>query len=280
MQREGTQSRGQAAAQSPSHRAFARVSHAPGYDDASAGDSAPARDPRARNAGARREHQRADNSDGLVRRYGELVRRIAYHLARRLPPSIEVADLIQAGMIGLLEAASAFDGGHGASFATFAGLRIRGAMIDALRKLDWRPRSVSGKARAVTAAMRDVENETGRFARDAEIAQRLDMSLDDYRTLQHAVANARPASLEECDVTTVSGGRDPFSEVAEQSLGPALSAALERLPDRERQVMSLHYREGRTVGDISARLRVTESRVCQLRARAIERLREHLEDWG
>ena len=107
----------------------------------------------------------APDQDALVMRHAELVKRIAYHLAGRLPPSVDVADLIQAGMLGLLEAADHYAANRGASFETYAGIRIRGAMIDALRKLDWAPRSVHRKARAVAAAIRELEKETGRDAR-------------------------------------------------------------------------------------------------------------------
>ena len=123
--------------------------------------------------GARNSRREAES---LVLRHGEPVKRIAYHLAGRLPASVEVADLIQAGMLGLLEAASNFSAGKGASFETFAGIRIRGAMLDALRKLDWAPRSVHRKARDAAAAMREVELETGREARDVEVAERMGVS--------------------------------------------------------------------------------------------------------
>ena len=104
-----------------------------------------------------------------------MVKRIAYHLAGRLPASVEVDDLIQAGMIGLLEAAANFTADRGASFETYAGIRIRGAMIDALRQLDWAPRSVHRKAREVAAAIREIEAEHGREARDTKIAERMGM---------------------------------------------------------------------------------------------------------
>src|SRR5215510_1036826 len=105
-------------------------------------------------------------TDAMVMRHAELVKRIAYHLAGRLPASVEVDDLIQAGMLGLLEAAANYSVGRGASFETYAGIRIRGAMLDGLRKLDWAPRSVHRKARAVAKAIREIESEIGREARD------------------------------------------------------------------------------------------------------------------
>ena len=107
------------------------------------------------------------NFDALVRRHTGLVRRIAYHLAGRLPPQVEVEDLLQSGMIGLLEAAQHFTAKRSASFETYAGMRIRGAMLDALRKLDWAPRSVRREARAAAAAMRAVEDRTGCEGSDA-----------------------------------------------------------------------------------------------------------------
>src|SRR6185503_18475743 len=121
---------------------------------------------------------RPAEGDELIMRHAELVKRIAYHLAGRLPPSVEVDDLIQAGMLGLLEAASHYAANRGASFETYAGIRIRGAMIDALRKLDWAPRSVHRKARAVAAVVRDIERKTGRDARDVEIAKKLGIGME------------------------------------------------------------------------------------------------------
>ena len=130
--------------------------------------TAPPAGGRAMNAAERirRASQARAAGDELIMRHAELVKRIAYHLAGRLPPSVEVDDLIQAGMLGLLEAAANYAANRGASFETYAGIRIRGAMIDALRKLDWAPRSVHRKARAVAAAVREIERRTGRDARD------------------------------------------------------------------------------------------------------------------
>jgi RNA polymerase sigma factor FliA len=220
-------------------------------------------------------------ADALVTRHAELVKRIAYHLAGRLPPSVDVADLIQAGMLGLLEAAANYAANRGASFETYAGIRIRGAMIDALRKLDWAPRSVHRKARAVAAAIRDIEKETGRDARDGEIAQRLGIGLGEYHSIVHDAASCRLASLDDAATTAAmpDDAADPFREVADDGFRAALAQSIEALPERERLVMSLYYSDGLNLKEIGAVLKVTESRVCQLHGQALVRLKARLTEW-
>jgi RNA polymerase sigma factor for flagellar operon FliA len=224
-------------------------------------------------------HRQTPDSDALVTRHAELVKRIAYHLAGRLPPSVEVADLIQAGMLGLLEAAENFTANRGASFETYAGIRIRGAMIDALRKLDWAPRSVHRKARAVAAAVRDIERETGREARDGEIAQRLGISLEEYHAIVQDAASCRLASLDDVMAAAAADAADPFRETADDGFRAALVRAIESLPEREKLVMSLYYGDELNLKEIGAVLKVTESRVCQLHGQALVRLRARLGDW-
>jgi RNA polymerase sigma factor for flagellar operon FliA len=228
----------------------------------------------------------AANADALVMRHAELVKRIAYHLAGRLPASVEVADLIQAGMLGLLEAASNYTADRGASFETYAGIRIRGAMLDALRKLDWAPRSVHRKARAAAEAVREIEAEFGREARDNEIAQRMGVSLDDYHRIAQDAASCRITSLDSAndDEDTPLGrvkdeGADPFADVSDSGFRAALSRAIEDLPERERLVMSLYYDDELNLKEIGAVLKVTESRVCQLHGQALVRLKARLVDW-
>lgn len=220
-------------------------------------------------------------ADDLVARHAELVKRIAYHLAGRLPASVEVADLIQAGMLGLLEAASSYSAGKGASFETFAGIRIRGAMLDALRRLDWAPRSVHRKAREAAAAMREVELETGREARDTEVAARMGVSLDEYHRVVQDAANCQIASLDdtEGEVEVPDHASDPFREVQGGEFREALAAAIAELPERERLVMSMYYDDELNLKEIGAVLSVTESRVCQLHGQALVRLRARLASW-
>src|SRR5210317_948817 len=121
--------------------------------------------------------------DDLVTKHAALVKRIAYHLMSRLPPSVQADDLIQAGMIGLLEASRNYDASQGASFQTYAGIRIRGAMLDEIRRTDWTPRSVHRKARQVAEAVRKIENEEGRDARDVEVASEMGLGLDEYHKI-------------------------------------------------------------------------------------------------
>ena len=160
----------------------------------------------------------ARDTEALVMRHAELVKRIAYHLAGRLPASVEVDDLIQAGMLGLLEAASNYSVGRGASFETYAGIRIRGAMLDGLRKLDWAPRSVHRKARAVANAIRELEAEIGREARDSDVATKMGVSLDEYHKIVEDAAGCQVASLttEEGEINATDPDADPFRDVIDE----------------------------------------------------------------
>jgi len=208
------------------------------------------------------------------------VKRIAYHLAGRLPPSVEVDDLIQAGMLGLLEAAAHYSADRGASFETFAGIRIRGAMIDALRKLDWAPRSVHRRAREVAAAIREIEAVSGEEAKDTQIAGRMGISLQEYHRIVQDAASCRLASLDDEVVGgAVSDGVDPFRDAVDEDFRAALAGAINELPERERLVMSLYYSEELNLKEIGAILKVTESRVCQLHGQALTRLKARLAGW-
>lgn len=237
-------------------------------------------------ASAYKSRAAAGNTDALVLRHAELVKRIAYHLAGRLPASVEVQDLIQAGMLGLLEAASNYTADRGASFETYAGIRIRGAMLDALRKLDWAPRSVHRKARAAAAAIRELEAEFGREARDGEIAGRMGVSIEEYHRITRDAANCRVASLDDSSgeddsllMRVEDESADPFLDASEHGFRAALANAIRELPERERLVMSMYYDDELNLKEIGAVLKVTESRVCQLHGQALVRLKARLADW-
>jgi RNA polymerase sigma factor for flagellar operon FliA len=223
----------------------------------------------------------ARETEALVMRHAELVKRIAYHLAGRLPASVEVDDLIQAGMLGLLEAAANYSEGRGASFETYAGIRIRGAMLDGLRKLDWAPRSVHRKARAVAMAIREIESEIGREARDVEVADRMGMKLSEYHRIVEDSAGCQISSLttEEGEITLTDSSADPFRDLVDEDFRAALSEAIGGLPERERMVMSLYYDDELNLKEIGAALRVSESRICQIHGQALVRLQARLAGW-
>lgn len=225
-----------------------------------------------------------DAAEQIVRENCDLVRRIAYHLIGRLPEHIEVDDLIQSGMIGLLEAARNYDASHGASFSTFAGIRIRGAMIDEVRRHDWTPRSVHQKHRQVMQAMAGIEAETGRHAEGHEVAKRLDVSIDEYHKILRDSAASKLFSLDESiDDTTQArrildeSNQTPESELNRSQFQRELAAAIGRLPEREQMVLSLYYERELNLKEIGAVLDVSESRVCQIHGQALMRLRSGMD---
>ena len=151
-----------------------------------------------RKANAYKQH---DDKRMLVEKHAPLVKRIAHHLMARLPASVLVEDLIQAGMIGLLEASRNFDGSKGASFETFAGIRIRGAMLDEIRKGDWTPRSVHKNGRAIADAISEVERELGGDAKDTDVAAKMNVSIDDYHQMLSEVNAGKMIGIKDLGVT-------------------------------------------------------------------------------
>jgi RNA polymerase sigma factor for flagellar operon FliA len=219
-------------------------------------------------------------AERLVREHLPLVRQIALHLSARLPAAVELDDLMQVGLIGLLKASEQHDSSRGASFSTYAGIRIKGAMLDELRRHDWLPRSVQGKLREVAVAIAAAEARLGRAATDADIAAELELPLDDYRALAAELACARMLSLEETDEPTPGASLDePLARVGEAGFRRALVGAVEALPDKEKLMMSLYYEEGLNLREIGLVLDVSESRVSQLHGQALARLRARLADW-
>jgi RNA polymerase sigma factor for flagellar operon FliA len=214
----------------------------------------------------------------------DLVKRIAYHLSARLPANVEIDDLFQAGMIGLLEAAGNFDPTKGASFVTFAGIRIRGAMLDEVRKIDWTPRSVYRKYREVSNMIRSIEAEHGRPAEGHEVAAGLGISLDEYHAILRDTTGCRLFSLDETLDEPGPGRELPSSTTAtpEQVLNQnefrsELTAAIGNLPEKESLVLSLYYERELNLKEIGEVLGVSESRVCQIHGQALIRLRSVIE---
>ena len=227
------------------------------------------------------------SADELVKTHAPLVRRIAYHLMGRLPPSVDVGDLIQSGMIGLLEAARNYATDRSASFETYAGIRIRGAMLDELRRTDWTPRSVHRKAREVADVVRQIEIETGADADDAEVMKRLGMTADEYHQVLADAASSRLLSLTAPDDGDGGAAMDvadsaslgPADDIEQTGMRQALIDAITTLPEREQLVMSLYYEQELNLKEIGAVLGVTESRVCQIHGQAIIRLRARMTGW-
>ncbi len=229
--------------------------------------------------------QSGDTND-LVTQHAPLVKRIAYHLMSRLPPSVQADDLIQAGMIGLLEASRNYDAKQGASFETYAGIRIRGAMLDEIRKNDWAPRSVHRKARKVAEAVRQIENSKGRDARDNEVAEALGMTLEDYHQILQDASGYLMLSFEDMGVddealaTQISDrSTGPFDGLQKDDFKKSLAEAIAGLPERERLVMTLYYDEELNLREIGAVLGVSESRVSQIHSQALLRLQARLGHW-
>jgi RNA polymerase sigma factor FliA len=221
----------------------------------------------------------------LVRQHADLVRRIAHHLAARLPSSVDVDDLIQAGIIGLLEAARHYSGDRGASFETYAGIRIRGAMLDELRQTDWAPRSGHRRVREAAEAVRAIEQASGRDARETEVAEHLGISVREVHEIMHDAARCQVMSLnvggedgnETFDCPDPAGG--PLEELQQREFREALAEAIGELPERERLVMSMYYDDEMNLREIGEVLDVSESRVCQIHGQALVRLRARLKTW-
>lgn len=224
--------------------------------------------------------------EDTVTRYAPLVKKIAYYMMSRLPPSVQADDLIQAGMIGLLEALRNYDADQGASFRTYAGIRIRGAMLDEIRKSDWAPRSLHRKVRQAADAICEIERTENRYPKDAEVADRLGVPLDAYhRTVRDAAghkllsldelvnaSDAIPDELGEC-------AGDPLESLVFGEFREALTKVIASLPDREQMVMSLYYDKELNLREIGAVLNLTESRICQIHGQALLRVQACMKDW-
>lgn len=226
----------------------------------------------------------------VIERYGPLVRRIAQNLLARLPSNVQLDDLLQAGMIGLLEAYKNFDADKGASFETYAGIRIRGSMLDEIRKGDWVPRSVYRNTRRISEAVRNIENSTGRDARDIDVANQLEITLAEYHRMVQAANGTRIYGFDEIglkeDVITEGlascsdGFCEPVDCLQKADVKKGLSDSISTLSERERLVLTLYYEEELNLKQIGEVLGVSESRVSQIHSQATERLQTRLRAWS
>jgi RNA polymerase sigma factor for flagellar operon FliA len=214
---------------------------------------------------------------------------MAHHLLTRLPASVQIDDMIQAGMMGLMDAINRYEANQGTQFETYASQRIRGAMLDELRGNDWLPRGLRRKQRTIEQALARLEQKHGRAPNEREVAAELGLSLAQY---QEMLAEARGAQLIYAedfgdaesndslfDNHSVDAQSDPFAQLKDERLRRAVAGAIGRLPEREKTVMGLYYEQDMNFREIAAVLEVTESRVCQLHSQAIARLRTKLRDW-
>ncbi|MDB6099808.1 MAG: polymerase sigma factor FliA [Gammaproteobacteria bacterium] len=224
----------------------------------------------------------------LVLKHADLVKRIAYHLVSRMPPNVEVDDLIQSGMIGLLDAAKHYSATKGANFETYAGIRIRGAMLDEVRKSDWTPRSVHRNMREMADVVRKLENAKGHDASPTDIAEGLGVSIEDYHKLVQDAASCRLFSFDQLGSSedesspadhTRDEGPGPLDDMEDAGFRGALANGISGLPEREKLVLSLYYDEEMNLREIGEVLEVSESRVCQIHGQALVRLRARLSEW-
>lgn len=226
--------------------------------------------------------------DDLIREYAPLIKFIAQKIAVRLPSNIELDDLISAGVIGLMDAIEKYDSSRDNKFKTYAEFRIRGAILDELRAQDWVPRSIRDKAKLLDKTMVQLEADLGRSPTDEEVAKALNCTIDEFHDLVNQV---RPVSLLPIDQATsfsstdkksimdiLEGSRtnNPFNQLNVKAIKELVAQAIEELPERQRLVLSLYYYEDLNLKEIGQVLRVTESRVSQLHAQAVTRLRAKL----
>jgi RNA polymerase sigma factor for flagellar operon FliA len=226
----------------------------------------------------------------LLTHYAPLVRRLALQLMARLPASVELDDLIQAGMLGLLDASTRYQDGHGAKFETFASQRIRGAMLDELRANDWVPRGLRQSARGVEDAIRSLGHQLGRAPAEAEVAAAMGLPLQQYQELLQEMQGCQLVYFEdyqqeEGDASFIdqhaagvmdAAANGPLEQLVESRFRHLLVAAIEALPERDRLLLSLYYEQDLNLREIGAVLEVSQSRVCQLHSQAISRLRASL----
>ena len=228
------------------------------------------------------------DKEQCIQEYAPLVKRVAHHLMLRLPSSVVVEDLIQVGMMGLLEAARRYDELRGAQFETYAAQRIKGAMLDELRQADWLPRSMRRDMRRIEAALSKLQQRYGKPPSESEVAREMDMPLAEY---QQMLSSSRGAQLlyyedfhDEGEVDfferyDIDSGADPLELLKDERFRGALVQAIENLPERERQLMGMHYEQEMNLREIGEVMGVSESRICQLHTQAVARLRALLKGY-
>lgn len=229
-----------------------------------------------------------NNTDQMLRQHSGLVKKMAYQLKAKLPSCVELDDLVQAGMIGLMDAIQRYEDTHGAQFETYASQRVRGAMLDELRGADWLPRGIRKNMRDIEVAVQQLEQKLGRPPTESEIAKHMNFSLEDYYDVLSDCQGHQLIYYE--DFQDDDGGEhfldryvdddssDPVKSLLESDFREALIDSIDHLPDREKMLMGLYYEQELNLKEIGAIMNVSESRVCQLHSQAVARLRASMRD--
>ena len=235
-------------------------------------------------------HGKAQKTDKnkLLAEHAPLVKKLAHQMKAKLPPSVDVDDLVQAGMIGLLDALDRYEETHGAQFETYAVQRIRGAMLDELRSSDWLPRSLRQNMRKIEVAINGLQQRLGRPPKEAEIAKELKMSLEEYHDMLGDSGGHQLVYYEDfhdtedsehfLDRYCVDESGDPLQALVNSGFRAAVIEAIGALPEREKILMGLYYEQEMNLKEIGAVMGVSESRVSQLHSQAIARLRARLRE--
>ncbi len=217
----------------------------------------------------------------LVTQYASLVKKIAYHLLGRLPQTVQLQDLLQSGMVGLIEASKNYRADRGCSFETFAGFRIRGAMLDDIRQGDWVPRSIYQNSRQISSAIHQVEKRTGREAQSCEIANELGVTAEKYHQMLGDSGACDLFSLDDINIETaetINGNDNPLAKIQRSQMKSLVKDLTQSLPDKEQLVLALYHNEELTLKEIGSILEVSESRVSQIHTQAINRLKARLKN--
>lgn len=229
-----------------------------------------------------------NDKDECLREYAPLVKRIAHQMMAKLPYSVQIDDIIQAGMMGLLDAASRYDEIHGAQFETYASQRIRGAMLDELREADWLPRSLRRDMRRIETAISRLQQKLGRSPNETEIAQELEMPLAEYQQMLQESRGAQLVYYEDFhsedqddffERFEFGNDVDPMDLLADERFKTELIRAIENLPERERMLMGMLYEQEMNLREIGEVMGVSESRVSQLHSQAVARLRSWMKGY-
>ncbi|MFD0912653.1 RNA polymerase sigma factor FliA [Methylophilus luteus] len=232
---------------------------------------------------------KTNNTDQMLKQHSGLVKRMAYQLKSKLPSCVEVDDLVQAGMIGLMDAIQRYEDTHGAQFETYASQRVRGAMLDELRGADWLPRGIRKNMRDIEVAVQQLEQKLGRPPTESEIAKHMNFSLEDYYDVLSDCQGHQLIYYEDfhddegggehfLDRFVDDDSNDPVKSLLESDFREALIDSIDHLPEREKMLMGLYYEQELNLKEIGAIMNVSESRVCQLHSQAVARLRASMRD--